>query len=354
MKGGYGMKKALVAMSGGVDSSVTAHLLKKAGYEVTGINFTLFDSDGCGSVKESLDAKKACEYLGVPFMVQDHSCEFAREVISRFIHSYEIGETPNPCIECNRHVKFKMLLETANAQGFDVIATGHYARVRKNEESGRYELLKGIDETKDQSYVLYSLPQDVLSKLILPLGELTKKEVREIADKLGLHNAEKKDSQDICFVPDGDYGSFIERHSGKKWDCGDFVDTAGKKLGEHKGIIRYTIGQRKGLGLALPHPMFVMKKDVENNRVILCDSHELFKHEVTAKDACFVAVDKIDAPITVQAKARYSQKVQSATVTQLDENTLHVVFDEPVRAPAPGQALVLYDGERVIGGGTIV
>ncbi|MCQ2462573.1 MAG: tRNA 2-thiouridine(34) synthase MnmA [Clostridia bacterium] len=348
------MPKALAAMSGGVDSAVTAHMLMNAGYETAGINLRLFDGDGCGSEKESAAAKAVAELLSIPFISYESKELFKNEVISRFVKTYEAGCTPNPCVECNRRVKFPVICRIADEKGFDKIATGHYARIEYDAGSGRYLLYKASDGTKDQSYVLYGLNQSILSKTLFPLGTMTKKEVREIADSLSFPNAQKKDSQDICFVPDGDYPSFIERFTGKKREHGQFVHTSGAVLGEHKGIICYTVGQRKGLGLALPHPMFVLKKDTESNRVILCDGPELYRRVVEANDINFIPFSRVDGSLRVKARTRYNQKEQWATLTQTDEDRIRVEFDEPVRAAAPGQSLVMYDGELLIGGGTII
>ena len=355
------LKKALIAMSGGVDSSVAAYLTKQLGYDCTGITLKLFDNDdiaakekACCSLDDIEDARSVCRNLDIPYYVYNFKDSFRENVISRFIHAYETGATPNPCIDCNRYIKFEKLMRRAEELDFDKVITGHYAKVEYDENSGRYLLKKAADKTKDQSYVLYSLTQKQLSRIFLPLGEMTKDEVRALADQLGLINAHKHDSQDICFVPDGDYARFIEQYTGKTYPHGDFVDEDGKVLGEHKGIIRYTIGQRKGLGLALPHPMYVREKDLEANRVILCDNAGLFSQELTATDINLIAVARITAPLRVRARVRYNQSEQPATVTQIDKNTIRVVFDEPQRAICKGQAVVLYDGDVVVGGGTIV
>ena len=278
---------------------------------------------------------------------------FRENVIERFISAYENGATPNPCIDCNRYIKFEKLMLHARELGMDKLVTGHYARVEYDEERGRYILKKAIDLSKDQSYVLYSLTQEQLSMLYLPLGELTKTETRAIAEQNGFVNAAKRDSQDICFVPDGKYAEFIERRTGKSYPSGDFVDEEGNVLGEHKGIIRYTIGQRKGLGLALPHPMYVKEKNLEENKVILCENEALFSKELTATDVNLISTDRIEGEMRVSARVRYNQKEQPATVTQPDGDRIRVVFDEPQRAVCKGQAVVLYDGDTVVGGGVI-
>lgn len=354
-------KKALVAMSGGVDSSVAAYLTKQSGYDATGITLKLFDNDDIGEKKEKTccslddidDARNVCYKIGIPYYVYNFKDSFKENVINRFITAYENGTTPNPCIDCNRYIKFAKLMQRADELDFDYVVTGHYSVIEFDKEANRYLLRKSPDVTKDQSYVLYSMTQKQLSRTLLPLGKMTKNEVREIAENLGLINAQKHDSQDICFVPDGDYAKFIEHYTGKKYKTGDFVDEMGKVLGKHKGIIRYTVGQRKGLGLALPHPMYVKEKDIENNRVILCENENLFSKELFAKDINLIAYDKIDKPLHIKARVRYNQQEQSAIVEQLDENRLHIVFDKPQRAISKGQAVVLYDDDVVVGGGTI-
>lgn len=355
-------KKALVAMSGGVDSSVAAYLTTQMGYDSTGITLKLFDNEDIGEKKEKTccslddidDARNVCYKIGIPYYVYNFKDSFKENVISRFIDAYENGTTPNPCIDCNRYIKFEKLMQRAEELEFDCVVTGHYAIIEYNNETGRYLLKKSVDITKDQSYVLYSLTQKQLSKTLFPLGGMTKENVRKLAEELGLINANKHDSQDICFVPDGDYAKFIEQYTGKTYPNGDFVDESGKVLGEHKGIIRYTVGQRKGLGLALPHPMYVKEKDLENNKVILCENSGLFSKELYATDINLISCDKITEPLKIKARVRYNQPEQSATVEQIDENTIRVVFDEPQRAISKGQAVVLYDGDYVVGGGTII
>lgn len=354
-------KKALIAMSGGVDSSVAAYLIKEQGFDATGITLKLFDNEDIGEKKEKTccslddidDARSVCYKLGIPYYVYNFKDSFRENVISRFISAYENGTTPNPCIDCNRYIKFEKLMQRADELEFDYVVTGHYAVIEYDEKSKRFLLKKSADLSKDQSYVLYSLTQKQLSRTLFPLGNMKKEQTREIAENLGLINAAKRDSQDICFVPDGDYAKFIEQYTGKSYPHGNFVDENGKVLGEHKGIIRYTVGQRKGLGLALPHPMYVKKKDLEKNEVILCDNESLFSRELYASDINLISCEKIDKPMKLKARVRYNQSEQPATVEQLDENTLHIVFDEPQRAISYGQAVVLYDGDYVVGGGTI-
>ena len=267
-------------MSGGVDSSVAAYLTKSLGYEVAGITLKLFDNDDidisrektCCSLDDIEDARSVCARLEIPYYVLNFKDSFKSTVISRFIKAYENGYTPNPCIDCNRFIKFEKLVQRADELGFDYVVTGHYAQIERDEATGRYLLKKAVDPSKDQSYVLYSLTQSQLKKTLFPLGSLTKDKTRETAERLGLINAHKRDSQDICFVPDGDYAAFIEKYTGKAYPNGDFVDESGRILGEHKGIIRYTIGQRKGLGLALPCPMYVKEKNLAENKVVLCEN----------------------------------------------------------------------------------
>ena len=354
-------KKALIAMSGGVDSSVAAFLMKQRGWDCTGITLKLFDKDEdekadrtCCSLDDVEDARSVCRKIGIPYYVYNFQDSFRDTVVKRFISAYEEGRTPNPCIDCNRFIKFEKLMRRSEELQADCVVTGHYATVEYDEEKGRYLLKKSVDLSKDQSYVLYSLTQYQLSRTVFPLGEMTKEQTRALAEELGLINADKRDSQDICVVPDGDYAGFIERYTGKTYPNGDFVDESGRVLGEHKGIIRYTVGQRKGLGLALPHPMYVKEKNLEENKVVLCDNASLFSRELLANDINLISVDRIDEPLRVCARVRYNQKEQPATVWQLDDDTIRVVFDEPQRAISKGQAVVLYDGDYVLGGGTII
>lgn len=353
-------KKALIAMSGGVDSSVAAYLITKKGFDAVGVTMKLFDKDAnsgaeqsCCTTQDIEDAKAIAEKLGIPYSVVNFQDNFKEKVIDKFISAYENGATPNPCIDCNRYLKFEKLMDKADELGCDYVVTGHYGIVFYDESSGRYLLKKATDLSKDQSYVLYSLSQKQLSKAMFPLGSMTKEETRTLAEQLNFINSDKKDSQDICFVPDGDYAKFIEDFTGKKYPCGEFVDYNGKVLGEHKGIIRYTIGQRKGLGLALPHPMYVMKKDLEQNKVILGENELLFSKALTATDINLITCDKLDKPTRIKAKVRYNQKEQWAIAEQIGENRLHIEFEEPQRAISKGQAVVLYDDDIVVGGGTI-
>ena len=343
----------MTGMSGGVDSSVAAYLLQKDGFEVVGVTMKLFDNSDIDVLPDKACCSKAvCGKLGIRHYMLNMTAAFNDEVMRRFVEAYQLGATPNPCIDCNRYIKFDRMLHKALELEMDYIATGHYARIEK--QGDRFLLKKGIDASKDQSYVLYSLNQNELARTKFPLGSYTKSEVREIAEANGFVNAKKHESQDICFVPDGDYAAMIrEKYTGKSYPHGDFVDLLGNRLGEHKGIIRYTIGQRRGLGLALPASMYVVKKDLENNRVILGFNEDLFSKEVSVKDITLSACDNLENEQHLSAKIRYNQKEQPARVWQTDENHLKIVFDEPQRAVTKGQAAVIYDGDTVIGGGTI-
>lgn len=348
------MNKILTGMSGGVDSSVTALMLMQDGCEVAGVNLIMHRNNvegACGSMADVDVARQVADSLGIKFYVLDFQKEFSENVIRNFIETYEIGATPNPCVVCNRYVKFGALLEKAQEMGYDGIATGHYAQIE--ESNGRYLLKTATDRTKDQSYVLYCLSQSQLSKTRFPLGAYNKTDVRKIAEEHGFINAHKHDSQDICFIPDGDYAAYIERETGKTFPDGDFVTLDGKILGTHKGIIRYTIGQRRGLGLALPASMYVYEKDMEQNKVILTYEDKLFSNELTAKDVNFIPFDSLSSPMKVEVRVRYKQPEQEAIIEQLDDGRVHVEFLKPQRAIAKGQSAVFYDGEYVVGGGII-
>ena len=340
----------MVGMSGGVDSSVAALLLKNMGYSVLGATLFL-----CGNndEKNAADALSVCEKLGIEHCTFDLKSEFSDLVVADFINEYKKGNTPNPCIVCNRCIKFGKMLELATQNGCEKIATGHYARIEKTAD-GRYLLLKAKDESKDQSYVLYMLTQNELSRVVLPLGDLSKPQIREIALQNGLVCADRPDSQDICFVPDGDYAEFIEEKEMKKYPEGYYVDINGNILGKHKGVIRYTLGQRKGLGIALGKPQFVIEKNAVENLVVLGDEELLFKDTVKVKDVNFIPFDKLEGEMRVTAKLRYRHSAEPAVIFMSGENEVTIKFDKPQRAPSAGQAAVFYDGDIVVGGGTII
>ena len=341
-------------MSGGVDSSAAVLLLKNMGYDTCGMTLRLWSNDNTplGGTQSEIDAKNICEKLDTPFYVRDFREEFRNIVIADFISAYENGETPNPCVVCNRNVKFEFMLREADKLGIEKIATGHYAKVEFDEASGRYIIKKGTDLSKDQSYMLVQLTQEQLSRIIFPLGSLTKNEIREIAERGGLAVAHKKDSQDICFIPDGDYVSFIEGCTKKTYPAGDFVDADGNVLGAHSGLIRYTTGQRKGLGIALGTPMYVLKKDVENNRVILGTNEQLFSSECAVKDVKAISIEAFDKPMRADVKVRYSHSSSPAWLYPAD-GKVRVVFDTPQRAITRGQTAAFYDGDILLGGGKI-
>ena len=339
--------KALIGMSGGVDSSVAVHLMMRAGFDCIGGTMLLHDS----TPDAAQDAEAVAARLGIPFYVFDLSERFRKAVMDDFVGCYERGLTPNPCIVCNRYLKFGAFLDIAREMGCDCVVTGHYAKIE--EENGRFLLKKAADEAKDQTYFLYTLTQEQLAHTRFPLGELTKVEARAIAEERGFINAKKRDSQDICFVPDGDYMAFMERYTGKTYENGNYLDLSGKVVGRHKGAVAYTLGQRKGLGLAMGAPVYVCDKDMAANTVTVGPNEALFHSSLRAADWNWIAIECLKEPIRVMAKARSRMIEQPATVYPEEGGFARVEFDEPQRAITPGQAVVLYDGDTVVGGGTI-
>ena len=353
------MEKVLIAMSGGVDSSVAAYLMKQRGCDCVGVTMRLFSNDdiglsrekSCCSLDDVQDARSVAAKLAIPYYVFNFTGDFKSQVIDRFTSAYACGQTPNPCIDCNRYLKFERLYERAQLMGCDAVVTGHYARI--GQENGRFVLKKALDASKDQSYVLYSLTQEQLAHTRLPLGEFEKTDTRRIAEELGFFNARKPDSQDICFVPDGDYAAFIERTTGKSYPAGNFVDEQGNVLGRHRGIIHYTIGQRRGLGIAAETPLYVKRIDPERNEVVLCRDEALYSRALTAKELNWMAFETPPDSFRASAKIRYRHTEQPCTVKVLPGGRVAVEFDEPQRAATPGQAVVFYRGDTVLGGGVI-
>lgn len=345
-------KRALIGMSGGVDSSVAAWLCQEEGIDCVGATMHLY----CPSEekKDDADARAVAQRLGIPFHILDFQKEFREQVMDAFVRSYESGRTPNPCIRCNQTLKFGAMLDAALALDCSHVATGHYARIRRDPETGRYLLCKAEDRAKDQTYFLYGLNQHQLSHTLFPLGNLTKERVRAIAQEQGFLNARKRDSQDICFVPEGDYVAFLERHTGKRYAPGSYLDQTGKVVGTHRGAVAYTLGQRKGLGVALGEPMYVCGKDMDANTVTLGRNADLYSSGLIAENMNWLPFPELTAPLAVTAKIRHSQYEQPAMVYPMENGSVRVVFGTPQRAVTPGQAVVLYDGDMVVGGGTIV
>ena len=351
-------KKVIIGMSGGVDSSVAAFLLKQQGYQVIGITLKLWqddgieNEDGCCSLSAVEDARRVCDILDIPFYVLNMRNVFEEKVIDYFADEYIKGRTPNPCIACNKHIKFDAMLKKAMELDAWYVATGHYARVYYDEDYGRYLMKKSATDKKDQTYVLYNLSQEQLKHIVMPLGDYTKEQIREIASDLKMRVANKPESQEICFVKDNDYGRFLTERNGAP-EQGYFVDKDGNKLGRHKGIIHYTVGQRKGLGIALGKPMFVVEIIPDRNLVVLGDESEVFSTELVSTNNNFILFDKLEQSMEVKAKIRYSAKEAAATIFPLEDDKVNVIFQQPQRAITPGQAVVFYLDDLIVGGGTI-
>ena len=353
----------MVGMSGGVDSSVAAAILLNEGYNVVGITMQIWpDMDegrrkmegGCCSLSAVDDARRVADKLGIPYYVLNFKEVFRNKVVDYFKHEYIKGKTPNPCIACNRYVKFDALLQKAVSMGMDYIATGHYARVEYDRSRARYLLKKSAAPDKDQTYALYTLTQDQLSRTLFPIGDYKKDRVREMAREIGLSVASKPDSQEICFVEDNDYARFISESTGSEVKQGFFVDAKGRILGKHRGIIHYTIGQRKGLGISFGKPMYVLAVNAEKNTVVLGGEDEVYTGKMTAADLNFISIDSLDGDMEITAKIRYSAKEAAAVIKPASDGKVHVVFETPQRAVTPGQSVVFYNGDLVVGGGTIV
>ncbi|MDO8683453.1 MAG: tRNA 2-thiouridine(34) synthase MnmA [Armatimonadota bacterium] len=357
--GAQNIRRVVVAMSGGVDSSVAAALLRKQGYEVIGVTMRIWPdsaaskSGGCCSLSAVEDARRVANTLGFPHYVLNLQEDFEKLVIDQFIEEYRKGRTPNPCVRCNQFLKFDVLLQKAISLGADAIATGHYARIEFDAESSRWLLKRSSDRAKDQSYALYTMTQEQLSRTLFPLGEYSKIETRSIASELGLTVADKPDSQEICFVPDNKYANFLAAAAPEVAAPGPILDTAGNTLGTHRGIAFYTIGQRKGLGIATGRPIYVVGIDKSNNAVIVGSNSELYRDTLVAKDVNMIAMDSLSSCVVVSAKIRYNMQDSPAEACSLSSGAMRVRFEKPQRAVTPGQSVVLYDGEVVVGGGVI-
>lgn len=355
------MKKVVIGMSGGVDSSVAAYLLKKAGYDVIGVTMQIWQKEaavvseegGCCGLSAVEDARRVAHALEIPYYVMNFRDEFQKRVIDYFVAEYAAGRTPNPCIACNRYVKWEALLQRSLAIGADYIATGHYARVMQL-PNGRYTLKVSKTAAKDQTYALYNLTQEQLAHTLMPVGEFTKDEIRALAEELALPVAHKPDSQEICFIPDNDYGGFLDRELGGQIPEGNFVDRLGNVLGRHKGITHYTIGQRKGLNLAMGHPVFVTEIRPETNEVVIGEAEDVFTDRLICKDLNFMSIPDLEGEMEVMAKIRYNHRGSRCIIRRIDAEHVECYFPEKVRAVTPGQAVVFYEEDYVVGGGTIV
>lgn len=356
-------KKVVVGMSGGVDSSVAAWLLKQQGYDVIGVTMQIWQDEtaeetaehgGCCGLSAVDDARRVAEILEIPYYVMNFKQEFKKNVMDYFVREYLQGRTPNPCIACNRYVKWESLLQRSLSIGADYIATGHYARIAKL-PNGRYTIKNSVTEKKDQTYALFNLTQEQLARTLMPVGEYEKDEIRKIAEREGLPVAHKRDSQEICFIPDNDYASFIDREAESRVPgCGNFVLKDGTVIGQHKGITHYTVGQRKGLNLSMGHPVFVTEIRPDTNEVVIGENEDVFTKELRCSHLNFMAVRDIRDACRAKVKIRYSHKGVMATLERTGEDEIHCVFDEPVRAVTPGQAAVFYENDYILGGGIIL